>query len=358
MQASLIPDYTNSSVSKKVDFGIYIEPSNDLERSAQESVEDTISRCRKDLPGTVFNFTDATPLAHRPITFIIETKKPSAGFDGSKLQLDIWQNAHWTFLRHLAQIASDRCTVTEETAGVGLEAMETVQEHTNTGDGPKAQKTFNLPNFIPGIIIQGHLWHLIITTPQDRKTMIWQSIGMGNTQSTKGIYQINSVSVTSYRCPGHPTMDSSECQDIETVDATKHSAVASDAIRIAASVSSSWSASGSSTQTRTSKSPIATLETIEVANNIGDVPLSAAPSRCHSIFISVARETHLKKIDSRRKRPATTDCRSSDVRTPAYKVASALSSGIQKGSSPSHRQPALTLTHYGDDSDSDADGES
>ncbi|KAF5707390.1 hypothetical protein FMUND_11148 [Fusarium mundagurra] len=85
MQASLIPDYTNSSVSKKVDFGIYIEPSNDLERSAQESVEDTISRCRKDLPGTVFNFTDATPLAHRPIAFSIETKKHSAGFDGAKL---------------------------------------------------------------------------------------------------------------------------------------------------------------------------------------------------------------------------------------------------------------------------------
>ncbi|RYC80879.1 hypothetical protein BFJ63_vAg16227 [Fusarium oxysporum f. sp. narcissi] len=190
MQASLIPDYTNSSVSKKVDFSIYIEPSNDLERSAQEPVEDTISRCRKDLPGTVFNFTDATPLAHRPIAFSIETKKPSAGFDGAKLQLGIWQNAHWTFLRHLAQIASDRCTVAEETAAVGPEAMETVQERMNTGDDPTAQKTCNLPNFIPGIIIQGHLWHLIITTPQDRKTMIWQSIGMGNTQSTKGIYQI------------------------------------------------------------------------------------------------------------------------------------------------------------------------
>lgn len=85
MQASLLPDYTNSSASKKVDFGIYIEPRNDLERSAQELVQDTISCCRKDLPGTVFNSTNATSLAHYPIAFSIETKKPIARFDGAKL---------------------------------------------------------------------------------------------------------------------------------------------------------------------------------------------------------------------------------------------------------------------------------
>lgn len=104
--------------------------------------------------------------------FSIETKKPSAGFDGAKLLLGIWQNAHWTFLLHLAQITSDRCTVAQETAAIGPEAMETAQERMNTGDGPKTQKTLNLPDFIPGIIIQGHLWHLIVTTTRDRKTMI------------------------------------------------------------------------------------------------------------------------------------------------------------------------------------------
>ncbi|KAI3571339.1 hypothetical protein IWW34DRAFT_709897 [Fusarium oxysporum f. sp. albedinis] len=173
-QASLIPDYTNSSVSKKVDFSIYIEPGNDSSRSAK----DAISRCQRDLPESVFNFTDAAPLAHRPIAFSIETKKPSAGFDGAKLQLGIWQNAHWTFLRHLAQIVGEKCTAARP---------ETI---TNTGDKVIMKKASDLPTFIPGIIIQGHFWHLIITTPQDRKTMVWQSIGIGNTQSTKGIYQI------------------------------------------------------------------------------------------------------------------------------------------------------------------------
>ncbi|KAH7232768.1 hypothetical protein BKA59DRAFT_427225 [Fusarium tricinctum] len=193
--ANLISDYTNSSVSKKVDFSIYIEPSNDIELLAQNnSVIDAISRCQRDLPSACVNFTDATPLAHRPVAFSIETKKPSAGFDGAKLQLGIWQNAHWTFLRHLAQVASDRCAAAEEAAAAEKATpaepgqMEIAQELIEQATKPK--KTFDLPTFVPGIIIQGHQWHLIITTPQDRKTMVWQSVSIGSTQSTKGIYQI------------------------------------------------------------------------------------------------------------------------------------------------------------------------
>lgn len=66
-----------------------------------------------------------------------------------------------------------------------MEIAEDLMEQTT-----KPKKTFDLPSFIPGIIIQGHMWHLIITTPQDQKTMVWQSVCIGTTQSTKGIYQI------------------------------------------------------------------------------------------------------------------------------------------------------------------------
>lgn len=175
----------------------------------------------------------------------------------------------------------------------------------------------------------------------------------------------NTVSETRHGCPGHPTLDSSECQDLEIVDATKLGAVASDTIRIAASVSSSWSASGSSTPTRTSNSPIATLKTVEVPDNTGDVPLSAAPSHCSSI--SGTRDaSHEKRLSPQTPQgpcPATTDCGSSDVGTPAHEAASRLPSGIQKASSPSHsptkrhhsyHQAALRLTR----SDSDTDGDS
>lgn len=123
----------------------------------------------------------------------IETKKPNAGFDGAKLQLGVWQNAHWTFLRHLALVASYNKVAAEkksaeavaELAAIEQQLMETEQESMAA-----EQKSYELPSFIPGIIIQGHLWHLIITTPEGRRTMVWQSVGIGNTQSTKGIYQI------------------------------------------------------------------------------------------------------------------------------------------------------------------------
>ncbi|KAM0190611.1 hypothetical protein ACHAPI_009367 [Fusarium lateritium] len=200
-QASLIPDYTNSSILKKIDFSIYIEPANDLERAApDDSPKDVIGRCRNDLPENVFNFTDSTPLAQRPIALSIETKKPSAGFDGAKLQLGVWQNAHWTFLRHLALVASRNKVAAEkksaeavaELVAIEQQLMETEQEQMETEQESIAakQRPYKLPSFIPGIIIQGHLWHLIITTPEGRRTMVWQSVGIGNTQSTKGIYQI------------------------------------------------------------------------------------------------------------------------------------------------------------------------
>ncbi|KAH7261572.1 hypothetical protein BKA59DRAFT_539321 [Fusarium tricinctum] len=205
-QASLIPDYTNSSILKKIDFSIYIKPANDLERAApDDSPKDVIGRCRNDLPENVFNFTDSTPLAQRPIALSIETKKPSAGFDGAKLQLGVWQNAHWTFLRHLALVASRNKVAAEkksaekksaeavaELVAIEQQLMETEQEQMETEQESIAaeQRPYKLPSFIPGIIIQGHLWHLIITTPEGRRTVVWQSVGIGNTQSTKGIYQI------------------------------------------------------------------------------------------------------------------------------------------------------------------------
>ncbi|KAH6869140.1 hypothetical protein B0T10DRAFT_313984 [Thelonectria olida] len=47
-----------------------------------------------------------------------------------------------------------------------------------------------LPDYLPGIIIQGHDWHLVITTREGDKTMFWQKMTFGSTSSSKGIYQI------------------------------------------------------------------------------------------------------------------------------------------------------------------------
>jgi hypothetical protein len=47
-----------------------------------------------------------------------------------------------------------------------------------------------LPEFLPGIVIQGHKWHLVIAIPRDGKMAFYEKISFGNTASSKGIYQI------------------------------------------------------------------------------------------------------------------------------------------------------------------------
>lgn len=71
-------------------------------------------------------------------------------------------------------------------------------EDSLTEAGPEANdpglshplQSMKLPIFIPGIIVQGHDWHLVISTLEDRQTKIWQKVTMGSTSSSKGIYQI------------------------------------------------------------------------------------------------------------------------------------------------------------------------
>jgi hypothetical protein len=59
----------------------------------------------------------------------------------------------------------------------------------NDGPAPQAHLS-ELPEFLPGIIIQGHDWNLVITTQEKEKTILWQKIPMGSTSNTKGVYQI------------------------------------------------------------------------------------------------------------------------------------------------------------------------
>jgi hypothetical protein len=53
------------------------------------------------LPGNMFNFTSFVPLQDRPIALSIETTRLTEGFDVAKLQLGVWQAAHWALLNTL-----------------------------------------------------------------------------------------------------------------------------------------------------------------------------------------------------------------------------------------------------------------
>ncbi|KAI3571101.1 hypothetical protein IWW34DRAFT_639902 [Fusarium oxysporum f. sp. albedinis] len=169
--ASIISEYHRSiSRTKRVDFCIYIDPKKDPSYGEAESDLDVLS---KILLCGVINHTDFFPLRNRPIALSIETKKPGDAWDKAKLQLGTWDAARWAFLRHLVE------TYKAQKARIR-----------DQNPCPMPMDITKLPDFLPGIIIQGHDWNLVITTQQAGRTMLWQRVLMGSTQSTKGVYQI------------------------------------------------------------------------------------------------------------------------------------------------------------------------
>ncbi|KAF4451960.1 hypothetical protein F53441_5136 [Fusarium austroafricanum] len=121
-----------------------------------------------------------SPLSDNPIAVSIETKKTGEGWENARLQMEIWMAAHWQFLRKLLDLrqrAANEPSSMKQAEGVNAPSSE-------------ADKVWQLPKFLPGIIIQGHDWHLIITTPEGEKTTFWQKQSFGDTWSSKGIYKI------------------------------------------------------------------------------------------------------------------------------------------------------------------------
>jgi hypothetical protein len=182
--ASITAEYSRAPRSqKRVDFCVYIDPEqeddhevkdNDKDKPADSTpaAREAVAALRARLPAGVINHTDYRPLRERPVAWSIETKKTGEGWDSATLQLGIWQSAHWSFLRDLV-------------------AMQGHGTGTGTGTGTDADNDVDaLPGFIPGLIIQGHDWHLVASTHDGDQTVLWQKLTLGSTSSTMGIYQI------------------------------------------------------------------------------------------------------------------------------------------------------------------------
>lgn len=210
IHASILPDYGSPSTSKRVDFCVYVSSSNEP-RASSVSIPPavpSIERLCRELPGQVFNFTDFAPLERRPIALSIEAKKPGEGWEGARLQLGVWQMAHWGFLMCLIVIQEEKRQArraeavleaeqaeAEGNAGVVQQSVQSLSLHEGQQkSAPEStQETvrpLRLPEFLPGIIIQGHQWDLVITTLDGAKTKFWHKLPMGNTLDTKGIYKL------------------------------------------------------------------------------------------------------------------------------------------------------------------------
>jgi hypothetical protein len=153
---------------------MYIDPNHE----EADAVSETVHALRSLLPLGMFNHTNHAFLSDRPIAVSIETKKTGEGWENARLQMEVWMAAHWQFLRKLLGLrrlaAKQATSMKNATESLTLDPEE----------------VWKLPEFLPGIIIQGHDWHLIITTPDGEKIAFWEKELFGHTSKSKGIYTI------------------------------------------------------------------------------------------------------------------------------------------------------------------------
>ncbi|KAH6603626.1 hypothetical protein Trco_008401 [Trichoderma cornu-damae] len=160
-----------SSGSKMIDICVYASLDQDDEIAAMHKFSSTS-------PSYSINHTDFEPTQFRPFILSIETKK-SEPSDMAKLQIGVWLASQWKFLHWAVKKLRKQRSAKDLTPTTTSEEEE---EEISTA-------LSKLP-FIPGIIIQGNSWKLVISTYTDGKTKIWSGPVFGSTESLLDIYAI------------------------------------------------------------------------------------------------------------------------------------------------------------------------
>lgn len=134
-------------------------------------------------PTQTVNHTDFEAISARPLLLSIETKRPGVHWDTAQLQIGIWHAAQWSFLRWAVGQK-----ILRQRADRGMQIPQTDEEQVEF----KAEKLSVISSLgvIPGIIIQGHRWHLVLSTYEDGKTKLWTDHQFGTTQSCLEIYAV------------------------------------------------------------------------------------------------------------------------------------------------------------------------
>lgn len=163
-----------STPAKLVDFCIYAYLGSDAKLLAAQQ-----ALCRR-MPTLSVNHTDFPLLQLRPIVLSIETKKPGKELDAAQLQIGVWHAAHWSFLKSAVGMLLQ---ARRQTTG-GLSAAERIAQ------AAEVETALSRLAFLPGIIIQGHRWSVVLSTREGKRTVLWVERQFGSTQSVREIYQI------------------------------------------------------------------------------------------------------------------------------------------------------------------------
>ncbi|KAI1173168.1 hypothetical protein F4777DRAFT_600809 [Nemania sp. FL0916] len=162
-----------ASTGQLIDICIYNSVGQD-----EEGLMEKINRFRmSSQTNNSINHTDYNPLRKRPLLLSIETKKPDTGNNKAQLQIGVWYSTQWSFLRWaVGQRLKERAK---------LEAGKTA---TATEVEADTLACLSELGFIPGIVVRGHRWCLVLSTYDGKKTTLWEEHQFGTTSSSFGAF--------------------------------------------------------------------------------------------------------------------------------------------------------------------------
>ncbi|KPM42100.1 hypothetical protein AK830_g4454 [Neonectria ditissima] len=159
----------SSSPIKMVDICVYASLDKD------DAISTAIAEFSRTTPTETVNHTDFMPISARPLVLSIETKKPGVHWDTAQLQVGVWHASQWGFLQWAVGQKLQRAQgVPEEDGRVEFEA--------------KRRAILSSLGFIPGVIVQGHEWNLVLSTYENGKTKLWTKCQFGTTKDYLDIY--------------------------------------------------------------------------------------------------------------------------------------------------------------------------
>lgn len=142
------------------------------EEAGDEVAKSAVQEIRSDLDPNVISHTDFTPLRSRPIAVSVETKRRGTGQPAeADLQMGIWYVAQWKLLSELV--------IKQKHSAGRAEGVQVDEKACLDG-----------LSFLPGIVVNGHIWSFVATTREDRKTILWQERCFGDSSNAPGVYKI------------------------------------------------------------------------------------------------------------------------------------------------------------------------
>ncbi|KAI0540436.1 hypothetical protein GGR58DRAFT_146458 [Xylaria digitata] len=158
-----------SSTDQLIDICIY----NSIEQD--ECLMNKTSRfCANLQTNNSINHTDYNPLRTRPLLLSIKTEKPETSNNKAQLQIGVWYSTQWSFLRWAVGQKLKRAKLDANRTTTEIEA-DTLASLSQLG-------------FIPGIVVHGHRWCLVLSTYDGKKTTLWEEHQFGTTSSILGAF--------------------------------------------------------------------------------------------------------------------------------------------------------------------------